>query len=81
MQFASSLPVIRRFCGACGTLLTYEYADAPGKIEITTVSLDEPSEVLPTREIWLAERVTWVAVSGSLKHYWECSSGPLIDVS
>lgn len=71
----------RGFCGQCGTQLTYEHVDAPSDIELTTLSLDEPSQVPPTKEIWLSERVAWVAVNAKLEHYAHGSSGPLLHVT
>ena len=73
--FASSPPVKRGFCSRCGTQLSYQHADAPGDIEITTMSLDEPGQVQPTKEIWLSERVAWVPVDATLEHYSQESSG------
>jgi len=67
-SFASSPPVKRGFCGECGTQLTYEHTDSPREIEVTTMSLDEPAEVPPTKEIWLSERIPWVPTMKSLKH-------------
>jgi hypothetical protein len=66
--FASSPPVERGFCGECGTQLTYANDDAPDDIEVTTLSLDEPGQVPPTKEIWLSERVAWVPVNPLLAH-------------
>lgn len=75
-SFASSLPVKRGFCGECGTQLSYQHTDALDEIEVTTLSLDEPGLVQPTREIWLSERVGWVPVNPALEHYLRESSGP-----
>ena len=74
--FASSPPVRRGFCEQCGTQLTYQHVDAPDDIEVTTLSLDEPGRVPPTREIWLSERVSWVPVNPLLEHYSRDSTGP-----
>lgn len=79
--FASSPPVKRGFCDQCGTQLTYQHADAPTAIEVTTLSLDEPGQVQPTREIWLSERVTWVPVNPMLEHYLRESTGARVSVS
>ena len=79
-RYASSPQVRRGFCGRCGTQLTYQHAEAPGEIELTTLSLDEPSEVVPTREIGLSQKVGWAAVDPRLEHYSHGSSGPRIDV-
>ena len=79
--FASSLPVKRGFCGQCGTPLSYQHADAPDEIELTTLSLDEPEQVQPTREIWLSERVAWVPVNPKIEHYLRESTGPRASVT
>lgn len=74
--FASSPPVKRGFCDQCGTQLTYQHTDAPSDIEVTTLSLDDPSLVQPTKEIWLSERIAWVPVDATLDHYPGESTGP-----
>jgi hypothetical protein len=74
--FASSPPVKRGFCDRCGTPLSYQHSDAPDDIELTTMSLDEPGPVRPTREIWLSERVAWVPVNPRLEHHSHDSAGP-----
>jgi hypothetical protein len=74
--FPSSPPVKRGFCGKCGTQLSYQHADAPADIELTTLSLDQPGLVQPTREIWLSERVAWVPVNPKIEHYPRESTGP-----
>ena len=65
----SSPPVTRRFCGECGTALTYEHADDPTAIEITTATLDSPETFPPTKEIWLEHKVAWVATNPGLEHF------------
>jgi hypothetical protein len=60
--------------------LSYQHADAPADIELTTLSLDEPEGVRPTREIWLSERIAWVPIDSTLEHYLRESSGPRASV-
>jgi len=67
--FLSSPEVTRSFCGQCGTQLAYMHDDAPRTIELTTASLDNPSVFKPTKEIWLSEKLSWVATNPSLDHY------------
>ena len=38
----SSASVTRRFCGVCGTSLTYENDAVPDEVDVTTASLDDP---------------------------------------
>ena len=67
----SSKPVQRGFCRNCGTQLTYVHESAPGTVELTTASLDEPGRLQPTKEIWLSEKLPWVAVNANLEHHSE----------
>jgi hypothetical protein len=63
---------MRRFCGNCGSALTYEIARSAGTIDITTVTLDEPNNFLPDREVWLEDRIPWQPVNSSLR---QCPRG------
>jgi hypothetical protein len=65
----SSPPVRRCFCGRCGSALAYLHDDDAGVIELTTCTLDEPSRMPPTHEIWHADRVGWVASDPGLPHH------------
>jgi hypothetical protein len=60
-SFPSSEAVTRRFCGLCGTQLTYQNDANPDAIDITTASLDHPDAFPPTKEIWLEHRIAWEA--------------------
>lgn len=55
----SSRDVVRRFCGNCGTPLTYENSGSPNTIDITTASLDDPNACPPSMEVWLEHRLNW----------------------
>jgi len=56
-EYPSSIHVRRSFCGKCGTQLAYEHDSAPDTVELTVASLDEPSAMQPTKEIWLADKL------------------------
>ena len=64
--FHSSQPVRRTFCGSCGTPLTYEHADSPGSVDVTTCSLDSPGAFPPTHHSWLSHAVGWVRFGDGL---------------
>lgn len=57
--YRSSQGVVRHFCGACGSQLSYENMASPTTIDITTASLDNPNLFPPTLETWLEHRVPW----------------------
>jgi len=60
-RFVSSNAVVRTFCTACGTPLTYTTGDRAGEIDVTTMSLDDETMFAPTVEIWIAHKVSWEA--------------------
>ena len=66
VQFSSSPPVRRSFCGSCGTPLTYEHSDSPSTIDITTCSLDDPQSFPPTHHSWLSDDIAWVRFGDGL---------------
>ena len=61
--FRSSSGVLRTFCENCGSPLTYASDQRPREIDVTTLSMDDPSLFPPTREIWLEDRITWEALN------------------
>jgi hypothetical protein len=64
--FHTSAPVTRSFCGACGTPLTYEHADSPDSVDITTCSLDDPGAFPPTHHSWLEHDLPWLRFGDGL---------------
>jgi hypothetical protein len=58
-EYRSSPPVVRTFCGACGSPLTYWHADWPDIMDVTTGSLDSPQDFPPVDHIWMADAVAW----------------------
>jgi hypothetical protein len=69
ITFRSSPPVVRTFCGKCGTPLTYQHDESPGTIDVTTASLDFPERFAPMREIWLDDKLAWEPVNEALPHF------------
>lgn len=67
--FRSSTKAVRRFCGRCGTQLTFEGSDTPGEIDINTVSLDEPNALPPKDHIHTGSRLSWVKLADGLPEY------------
>lgn len=68
-SFQSSPPVTRSFCARCGSPLSYQHADDPSAIELTTATLDDPRRFAPTREIWHSQRVDWAASDATIAHF------------
>ena len=57
--FASSSLSHRDFCAACGTPLTFRYADSE-TISVTLGSLDRPQDVPPVRQYGIESRIAWL---------------------
>jgi hypothetical protein len=59
VRFQSSSKAIRKFCGRCGTHLTFENNELPNEIDITICSLDDPESVQPKKNIHEESRLSW----------------------
>jgi hypothetical protein len=73
--YHSSPGVVRRFCNVCGSGLSYENAEFPATIDITTVSMDDPDRFAPLEEVWLAHRISWEAPNATLRPFADDSAG------
>ena len=68
-SFRSSAEVTRRFCGTCGTSLTYEHDGLPAEIDVATASLDDPEAAPPKDHVEAASRPSWVVLNDDLPVY------------
>jgi hypothetical protein len=69
VEHRSSPPVLRGFCGACGSALSYTSDHEPDTLDITSASLDDP-EALPLEDhIWTADGLSWMQVDDGLPHF------------
>jgi hypothetical protein len=74
-SYRSSPDVVRRFCGHCGSAISYETAANPRTVDLTTASMDDPTKFPPTREVWVEEKLWWEAVNHALDQYPKDSDG------
>ena len=58
-EHASSPGVMRTFCGACGTSLTYRHTDFPDQLDISIVSADSADQIWPKDHVHVSNRLTW----------------------
>jgi hypothetical protein len=75
IAFTSSPGRERTFCGRCGTSLTYTRVDRPDSLDIHTATLDDPDAFPPAREIWLEEKIAWMASNPQFAQYPRTSKG------
>ena len=67
--FASSPGITRRFCGDCGTQLTFEDERWPDELDITTASLNDPEAVPPGDHTFMQSHVRWLELADALPRY------------
>ena len=68
-RFDSSDRAFRQFCPRCGTQLTFHDRDDPGRVDVTTASLDDPDAFPPKDHIWARSRIRWFEVADALPRF------------
>jgi len=68
-SFRSSAQVTRRFCGRCGTSLTYESDRHPDEVDVTICSLDDPNALPPKDHVQVATKLHWTLLCDGLPAY------------
>lgn len=61
--------VTRRFCSKCGSQLFSDSSGRPGLTVVRVGTLDEPSSIKPTTNIWVASAPSWACVDQSLDQF------------
>jgi hypothetical protein len=69
LVYRSSPGVERRFCGACGTPLTYEGQRWADEVHVLAGTLDDPALVKPTGHVYVAHQVPWVTLGDGLPRF------------
>jgi hypothetical protein len=62
-QYRSSPRVMRGFCAACGSSLTYRRDDRNDEVDVTLSSLDEPAALVPEFHIWVQDKLPWITIA------------------
>jgi hypothetical protein len=75
-EYRSSPPVLRGFCAACGTSLTYRRDSRPAEIDVTLATLDEPARFAPQMHVWVSDKLPWVTISDGLPQFSAGFTGP-----
>jgi hypothetical protein len=50
---------VRSFAGCCGTTLFFADNETAAAIDVAIASLDEPESYLPSRAIWVEDKLPW----------------------
>ena len=65
----SSPGVLRGFCAACGTSLTFQKESRRHELDVTLASLDEPAALAPQVHVWVEDKLPWVVIADGLPQY------------
>ncbi len=76
--YASSTDVTRRFCGQCGTPMSYDSDRWPGEVHLFVATMDDPNSFAPGRHVYAVEKLAWMHLADYLPQYVE-TSGRKID--
>jgi hypothetical protein len=68
-QYRSSSAVLRGFCAACGTSLTYLNETRAADIDLTLTSLDQPQRLAPAMHVWVVHKLPWLSITDGLPQY------------
>jgi hypothetical protein len=69
VEYGSSAHVLRGFCGACGSPLTYRNDARADEVDVILTSLDEPAALAPAAHVWVAEKLPWVRIEDGLPQF------------
>jgi hypothetical protein len=60
----SGKPIRRRFCPECGSSIAEQASTQPGLIIINGGTLDDPTSITPTAELYCDRALPWVQLGG-----------------
>jgi hypothetical protein len=69
--YRSSAAAERLFCPRCGTQLGFREIAAPGLLDVTLASLDDPAAVPPDHHIWISSQIAWLEIADDLPRHLE----------
>lgn len=61
--------VTRRFCPQCGSQLFSDSTGRPGMTVVRMGTLDDPSAIKPTANIWAGSAPAWACIDPSLQRF------------
>jgi hypothetical protein len=64
--YASTPPVRRTFCGACGSPISYQHDERPEEIDILALTLEHPEAVSPADHDFAEEMLPWIHLNDGL---------------
>lgn len=74
-SFRSSSYVTRTFCGDCGSPMTYGNDHLPDEVHLYAASLEDPSDIVTTRHVFVEEQLDWIEIQDDLPRFATTSHG------
>jgi hypothetical protein len=68
-EFRSSAQVVRGFCAACGSCLTYRHEARAAEIDVTLASLDQAAKLAPQMHVWVVDKLPWMKIEDGLPQF------------
>ena len=79
-RYRSSPPVVRSFCGQCGSPLAYEHDNSADEVDLYLGAFNEPDRFPARKHIYYGERVVWfdtVVIYPALRDQFQFGELPL----
>lgn len=75
--YRSSQQVVRGFCRACGTALTYAHEARREELDVALAALDDATSLGPECHIWVSHKLPWLEIGDTLPRHaeWRRGSG------
>ena len=65
-RYRSSEDVVRGFCAACGTSVSYRHRARPQELDVALATLDDAGALRPECHIWVSHKLPWVVTGDGL---------------
>ena len=65
----SGMPILRHFCGECGSSVAEEAGPVPHLVILNVGTLDDPKSLAPRRETFRDDALPWVHVGGDIPRF------------
>ena len=65
----SGRPIVRQFCPECGSSICELSASRPELVILNAGTLDDPTSMTPTREIYCDRSLPWVQLGGDMQRF------------
>lgn len=66
---ASGQPVMRQFCGECGSPIRSVITANPAVVAIKAGTADEAGSFAPTIHVWTQSKLSWVEIPGNVPSF------------